>query len=362
MTSQNPARKSGKGITCQKSHKGTQKSGRRMLILLLCLAIAILIFVIAAYPLVFAGAPKTATIRIPRNATENIVRDSLEKYLGGSYTDNVMLAIKMRGADFSKRHGSYEIPKGMNAMRAMRRLTSGAETPVKFTINGFRGLDRLAGEASSKMDFSKEEFLKAATDPETLAPYGLTPECAAALFIDDTYETYWSGTPEKIIEKIGKNYSNVWNDERRKKAASLGMTPQQVMILASIVDEETNAASEKGTIGRLYINRLDKGMRLQADPTVKYAIGDFEKKRITKQDLQFESPYNTYRNGGLPPGPIRTTSKRTIDAILDSKPHRYLYMCAREDFSGRHNFAETYGDHTRNALRYQHALDERGIK
>ena len=172
----------------------------------------------------------------------------------------------------------------------------------------------------------------------------------------------WSGTPEKIIEKIGKNYSNVWNDERRKKAASLGMTPQQVMILASIVDEETNAASEKGTIGRLYINRLDKGMRLQADPTVKYAIGDFEKKRITKQDLQFESPYNTYRNGGLPPGPIRTTSKRTIDAILDSKPHRYLYMCAREDFSGRHNFAETYGDHTRNALRYQHALDERGIK
>ena len=134
------------------------------------------------------------------------------------------------------------------------------------------------------------------------------------------------------------------------------------MIICSIVDEESNAKSEKGTIGRLYINRLKKGMKLQADPTVRFALNDFTIRRVTRNHLTVDSPYNTYQVEGLPPGPIRTTSVETIDAVLNSQPNDYLYMCAKEDFSGTHNFAADYATHQENARRYQNALNERGIK
>ncbi|MDE5675491.1 MAG: endolytic transglycosylase MltG, partial [Muribaculaceae bacterium] len=151
-------------------------------------------------------------------------------------------------------------------------------------------------------------------------------------------------------------------EERIQKAKDLGLTPAQLMTIASIVDEETNKLDEKDEIGRLYINRYLKGMKLQADPTVKYAVGDFSLRRILNTHLKTSSPYNTYLNTGLPPGPIRTTSVATIDQILNSKPSDAIYMCAKEDFSGYHNFAATYKEHLANAKRYQAALNRRGIK
>lgn len=330
--------------------------------LLLGLAVVIAVFLVALYPMVMVGAPKTATIKIPRDATEQTVRDSLTKYFGESYASKVMRMIALRRADVSKRYGAYEIPEGTNALGAMRRLTSMAQTPVRITINGFRSLPLLVEKVSAKMDFPEDSLWSQLRDPEVMGAYGLTPESAMALFLDDTYEVYWNQPASQLVRKIGENYRFLWSEGRQRKAAEMGVTPEQMMVVASITDEETNDAGEKGTIGRLYINRINKGMKLQADPTVRFAIGDFTIRRVSRNDLKYESPYNTYIVKGTPPGPIRTTSARTVQSILDEPAHEYLYMCAKDDFSGSHNFATDYDEHTRNALKYQASLDSRGIR
>ena len=332
-----------------------------MLYLMLGLTVCIAAFLALLYPAIMVGAPAEANIKIPAGATTETVRDSMVKYLGEDYTSKVMRLVRLRRTDFSLRTGAYTIPKGTNALGAMRKLTSGAQTPVRITINGFRSLPLLINRVSRKMGFPDDSLRVALNDTELLGAYGLTPENAMALFVDDTYEVYWNTSARDLVRKVGDNYLFLWSENRVRKAAELGLTPADVMTIASIVDEETNASAEKGTIGRLYINRLHSNMRLQADPTVRFALGDFTIQRISKADLQTDSPYNTYQHAGLPPGPIRTTSAATVKAVLDSEPSNYLYMCAREDFSGRHNFAATYDEHLKNAVRYQAALDRRGI-
>ena len=339
------------------------KRPSKVLLTVAGVAVAICIGVLLFFLPLFTGEAHADTIiRIPRSASDSTVSDSVSRYLGEDYASRLMKAAKLQGADFSTRHGAYLIPEGTSPMKAARILAKGAQEPVKITINGFRALGNLAARLERRLDFSAEDFLEAATDEERLKKYGLTPDQALSLFIDDSYQVYWSGTPEDLIKKVGAHYNDVWNEQRLKKAADLNLTPAEVMTICSIVDEETNKLDEKGTVGRLYINRLQKGMKLQADPTVRYALGDFTIKRVTGKHLQVESPYNTYRVQGLPPGPIRTSSVATIDAVLDSSPHDYLYMCAKEDFSGYHNFAVTYDEHLENARRYQRALDEMGIK
>lgn len=333
-----------------------------MLFILLGLAFVFLFFLIALYPMIFERTRHTETIRIPANATAANVRDSLTKYYGEGFASKVMRLLTVRDIDFTTRHGSYELPAGTNALSAMRRLSRGGQTPVRITINGFRDIDLLCERISARLEFSADSLRKTLSDPVTLRPYDLTPEQALALFLDDTYEVYWSATPRELIGKIGRNYLSYWNDENRKKALALGITPAEAMTVASITDEETNKPEEKGEIGRLYLNRLAKGMRLQSDPTIRFALKDYSIRRVKGEHLKVESPYNTYTHSGLPPGPIRTTSRATVNAILDSKPSNYLYMCAREDFSGTHNFAATFEEHSKNARRYQKALNERGIK
>jgi len=345
-----------------KSTISSTRTGRLMLTILLVLAVCITVFLAVLYPMVMKTSDKEATIRIPAGATTETVRDSLNKYFGEDFTRNVMRLTRLRGTDFSKRHGSYCIPKGANPMEAMRKITSGAQTPVRITINGFRSLPLLINRVSRKMEFPPDSLKAVLDDHAFLEKYGLTPENAMAMFVDDTYEVYWTTTARDLVSKIGENYLFMWDEARVRRAAELGLTPAGVMIIASIVDEETNDLEEKGAIGRLYINRLNKNMRLQADPTVKFALGDFTIQRITNADLKTESPYNTYLHAGLPPGPIRTTSDDTVRRILESEPNNYIYMCAKEDFSGSHNFASTYGEHIENANRYQAALDRKGIK
>lgn len=305
-------------------------------------------------------APSSAIVRIPSHASNAQLRDSISKYLGDGYAKKVARLVSLRGTDLNTRHGAYLIEAGMSPLDGMRRLTSGPQQPLTITINGFRLLPVLEEKVAARFDFSADSIAKTLSDAEVMKGYGLTTEQALALFINDSYDFYWNASPEEIVKKVGAHYNDVWTPERKAKAQGLGLSPADVMILASIVDEESNKLDEKGTIGRLYINRLDRGMKLEADPTVRYAGGDFTVKRIVRPK-EVDSPYNTYLHQGLPPGPIRTTSVETIDAILDSKPHDYIFMCAREDFSGYHNFASTYTQHQMNARRYKRELDRRGI-
>lgn len=340
----------------------SRKKPKILLYTLIATAIILIAGTISVAPFVFSRNSKTVTIRIPENATPEEVKDTLYKYLDHTFADRVLFMANAHAHDFYNRHGAYEIPKGMSPFRAMRRLTRGAQTPVRITVNHFRDLETLAEGISCKTDFTAEDFMKAATDSATLASYGLTPSQALALFLEDTYEIYWSWTPQQVVKKFGDNYKTMWTGINKDKANVLFMKPSDIMIIASITDEETNKNREKGRIGQLYINRLRRGMKLQADPTVRYAVGNFSIQRVTKDHLLTESPYNTYRVEGLPPGPIRTTSKRTVEAILNHPHTTDIFMCAREDFSGYHNFSSDYAEHMQNALRYQKALDERGIK
>lgn len=335
---------------------------KKAVIIFSSLALAFLLAAIFFLPLLLKEAPNDAIIRIPANASTKTVCDSIARYLGDDYASLVMRMAKINRSDFTKRHGAYLIPEGTSPARAERKLSKGAQHPLTLTVNGFRTMPLLADRISRKMDFTSSDFMKAASDSSILKEYGLSPQQAIALFLDDSYQVYWSASPESVVKKIGDNYNRVWNTERKKKAAEIGLTPAQIMTLCSIVDEESNKLDEKGKIGRLYINRLKKGMPLQADPTIRFALDDFSIRRVKGNHLKADSPYNTYINRGLPPGPIRTTSVATLDAVLDSQPSDHLYMCASDDFSGHHNFAASYQQHLENARRYRKALDARGIK
>lgn len=338
-----------------------KKKTKRMVIIFSVMALFVAAMLMCL-PLLIEKAARDALIKIPKGATREMVHDSIAKYLDDGFASKMMRVAKVRGSDYAERHGAYLIEQGMSPLQAEHRLSHGAQEPITLTINHHRGLDALAKRIAAKLDFTADELISLVTDPEYLKQYGLTPDQALALFPEDTYEVYWSASPQGVMEKISDNFNKIWNEERLEKAKKLGCTPAEIMTVCSIVDEETNKVDEKGAIGRLYINRLKKGMKLQADPTVKFALGDFSLRRIRSNHLTVNSPYNTYRNTGLPPGLIRTTSVRTIDEILNSEPSDHIFMCAKEDFSGYHNFASNYQEHMANARRYQQALNKRGIK
>lgn len=340
--------------------KAKHRHSRSVAIVISAVVVVALIVFAVMYFLLSGMAPSSAIVRIPANASNEQLHDSVSKYLGEGYAKKVSRLVRLRGTDLNTRHGAYLVEAGMSPLDAMRRLTSGPQEPLTITINGFRLLPVLEEKVAARFDFSTDSIAAALSNPVLLKDHGLTPEQVLALFINDSYEFYWDASPEDVIMKVGAHYNDVWSSERKAKADALGLSPADVMILASIVDEESNKLDEKGAIGRLYINRLKRGMKLEADPTVRYAGGDFSVKRIVRP-REVDSPYNTYLHPGLPPGPIRTTSVETIDAILDSRPHDYIFMCAREDFSGYHNFAATYSEHQANARRYKRELDRRGI-
>lgn len=329
------------------------------LVILFVLAGIILLYIFL--PAVANKSETSALIKIPSNATSEMVRDSVSKYLGDKYADALISVSKVRKADFSKRHGAYMIDSGISPWKAERVLNQGAQHPMIVVINNAKGINMLSERVSKKLDFSADSLKKQLKDSVFLAQYGLKPSQALALFIDDSYQAYWNASPKSFSSKLGAQYKKIWNEERLKKAEKLGLSPSEVIILASIVDEETNKMDEKPLVARLYLNRLNQKMKLQADPTVKFALEDFSLRRIRSEHLQVESPYNTYKVTGLPPGPIRTVTVKDIDAVLDAPMHDYLYMCAKEDFSGYHSFAKDYPTHLQNARKYQRALNQRQI-
>ncbi len=257
--------------------------------------------------------------------------------------------------------GRYAIRHGMTMPDVIRLLRSGKQTPVNLTFNNLRTRENLAGRLSQQLMLDSLTLLHALRDPSLAERQGFNEETLIAMFIPNTYEVYWDTGVEQLMKRMKKEYDVFWNDVRRKKAQETGLTPTEVSILASIVEEEATYADEYPIVAGLYLNRLKRGMRLEADPTVKFAVGDCSLQRILFKHLEVESPYNTYRNNGLPPGPIRIPSIAAIDAALSPQQHHYLFMCAKDDLSGRHNFAVTHAEHTRNAARYQRALNRRGI-
>ena len=249
----------------------------------------------------------------------------------------------------------------MTALRVAQNLRKKRQTPVRFTFNNIRTLSQLAERAGMVMEFTPDEFLEACDSVLPKRGYRSGDEYTAA-FLPDSYEFYWTASPYKVVSALADTRDRFWNEQRRSAARRLGLRPVEVAVVASIVEEETADDKERGTVARLYLNRLQKGMKLQADPTVKFAVGDFSLRRITARHLAVESPYNTYRVNGLPPGPIRIVDATTLDGVLDAPKNPYIYMCAREDFSGYHNFASDYSPHMANARRYQAELNKRNIR
>jgi len=298
-------------------------------------------------------------IHIPGGASSQAVADSIRSVLGPAEGDRVVSMWKLLSSGQSASHGAYKVTDGQSLFSVARNISRGRQTPVRVTWNNVRTIQELAEAVARNMEFSPEDFLLACD--ERLKPEGFSMPTYPAAFLPDTYEFYWTTQAVDVVDKLYSYSKDFWSDERVAAARKLGLDPVQVATVASIVEEETGKADERGAVARLYINRLQSGMPLQADPTVKFAIGDFSIRRITNEMLRTESPYNTYRVKGLPPGPIRIPSKNTLEAVLSAPEHDYLYMCAREDFSGYHNFSRDYNTHLDNARRYQAELNRRNI-
>jgi len=328
-------------------------------------SVAFIVAGIRAYQLyqyVFRENVKTDYVLIIReNATYEQVTDSL-------VTHDVLLNIKAfrwvskkKGYRNAVKPGRYHFKKGMNSNQIVNMLRSGLQEPVDVTFSNLRFKEDLAGKVSRYIEADSLSILNLFYDEKKIADYGFTPETFRAMFIPNTYEFYWTTSAEAFAERMKTEYDRFWTEERRKKAAEINLTPVEVITLASIVQSETSKNEELQRVAGLYINRLKRGQLLQADPTVKYAVGDFSLKRILNSHLDIESPYNTYKYAGLPPGPILFPETAAIDAVLNYEQHSYIYMCAKEDFSGYHNFANTLEQHNRYAALYRAALDKQKI-
>ncbi|HPM10582.1 MAG TPA: endolytic transglycosylase MltG [Paludibacter sp.] len=258
--------------------------------------------------------------------------------------------------------GRYALENKMSNVELIRKLRNAQQDPVKLQFNSLRTKEQLAGRIAEQIMVDSASLITLMNDPEFLKQYEVTPETVISLFIPNTYEVFWNIKAENLFKRMKREYDHFWTSERKAKAAAIPMTQEEVIILASIIQEETNKKSEYPIIAGLYINRLRKKMPLQACPTVKYAVGDFTLQRILHKHLKVDSPYNTYKYPGLPPGPIRTPSTICIDAVLNYEKHDYLYMAADASLNGGHAFAKTGAEHMRNARKIQQVLNEKGIK
>lgn len=259
--------------------------------------------------------------------------------------------------------GHYIMEPGMNVIELVRMLKLGLQTPVNVTINNVKTPQYLAGKLSRQIMADSAQIVKVLTDEQLAKSLGFTsPLTMFSMFIPNTYEFYWTVTPEEFVERMRTEYKRFWNEERDAKRKRSGLSRTEVMTLASIVYEETRKVDEMPRIAGVYINRLRQGIPLQADPTIKYAMQDFGLRRILYRHLKYQSPYNTYINKGLPPSPICMPSIDAINAVLNFEKHEYIFFCARPTFDGYHNFARTLREHNANARAYQKELNKRKIK
>lgn len=277
----------------------------------------------------------------------------------GNYIQDLVsfsFVAKITGYDEQIKPGRYVLRKNMTNLEALRVLRSGKQEPVKITFNNVRLVSELAEKITRNLEMKPQEFEVALIDFAMSNSYGFNKDNIIAMFIPNTYEVYYNIAPAALVKRMYREYESYWTPERKEKAKKTGLTEIEVSTLASIVQAETIRDDEAPIIAGLYLNRLKKGIALQADPTLKFAVGDFSLKRVLNVHKEIDSPYNTYKYPGLPPGPINMPESYALEAVLNYTPSDYYYMCAKEDFSGNHNFTNSYSEHIRNAQRYQKAL------
>ncbi|WP_422008584.1 endolytic transglycosylase MltG [Roseivirga pacifica] len=341
------------------------KKRKRLLLGMIIFSVLLTSFSFYFYQLFFGvnvlAEKNDTTILIDRDDTFDSLRNRLydeqiiEDALSFSFVSKVL------GYQDAIKPGVYLLNKDMNNLEAVRKLRAGDQTPVNITFNNVRLKPELAEKITANTGVSTDEFLALLNNEDYIADFGFNEATVIGMFIPNTYEVYWTISAEALFERMNKEYKAFWNDSRKQKAEAIGLSPAEVSTLASIVQAESIMGDESPTIAGLYINRLNKNILLQADPTVKFALGDFEIQRVLTADTRVDSPYNTYRYKGLPPGPINLPTISSINAVLNYKKHDYIYMCAKEDFSGYHRFAKTLVEHNKNARLFQQALNRRNI-
>jgi len=310
----------------------------------------------------FSAVPSKQILYIDTDDTADSVYSKLQPIATERGMSGFELLAGHYNYDSGLRTGRYAIMPEQKTIDVFRMLRNGQQEPVMLTIPEVRTMDRMAGKLSKKLMIDSLSIVLALTNQDYCQQLGYDTATIACMFVPNTYEVYWNTSLDNLMQRLCKEHDSFWNEERTTKAAQLGLTPNEVATLASIIDEETANNGEKPMVAGMYLNRLKKGMLLQADPTVKFALGDFTLRRILNKHLEVDNPYNTYKYPGLPPGPIRVPSVQGLEAVLNPAQSNYLYMCAKEDFSGTHNFACTLAEHMQNARRYQQALNQRGIR
>lgn len=333
---------------------------RKPLVAFLVITILGISFVFYAYQIVY-----TPNILVDQQDRVLIIRkgDTFKtvqsKLHDGKYINDLVsfsFLAKLMGYNDNIKEGRFVLRKDMTNLQAIRTLRSGNQQPVKITFNNVRLIDELAEKITKNLSVTPTEFQASLIQFTKSNPHGFNKNNIISMFIPNTYEVYYNVSSEGLIERMHDEYEKFWNEDRLAKAKKLGLTPLEISTLASIVQAETIRDDEAPIIASLYLNRLRTGMPLQADPTLVFAAGDFSLKRVLNEHKEINSPYNTYKYAGLPPGPINMPHIKSLDAVLNHAETNYLYMCAKEDFSGRHNFTNNYQEHMRNAAKYQRAL------
>lgn len=302
------------------------------------------------------------SIYISPGDTKDSLLEQLKKAGNTHKTGHISFLMDGLGYKPPFKTGHFKLEPGISDYKLVRSLKTGIQTPVRITFNNVRTVEQLAARLSNQLLVDSLSLLNCFRDTSWMSGEGFNEYTYICVFLPNTYEVWWNARPEAIRDLFIREYRNFWNESRVKAAQRHKLTPIDVQTLASIVEEETNKGDEMPKVAGLYLNRMRIDMPLQADPTLKFAAGDMTLKRILNVHTTINSPYNTYKHTGLPPGPIRIASIRAIESVLNAQRHSYLYMCAKADFSGYHAFATTLSQHNKNAAAYHKALNERGIK
>lgn len=341
---------------------GLKKTSKKILAVIFILLLVFVSAVFYFYKSNATNIKSTFFIKLEEKDNIETLTEKLTKECGLKYPFIFKkIAHKMNLERWMKR-GRYELKPEMTMVEVVKLFRAGRSQTVNLTIKGVSTLEKFALNCGEKLEPDAQDFLYLLSDSTFLDSLGFNTQTVYSLLIPDTYNTYWHTQPDELLIKLKLEYNKYWTSERIAKAKACNLTPLQVSTLASIVCKETSKPDDMPIVAGLYLNRIKTNMPLQADPTVIFAQNDMSIRRVTNTHLQISSPYNTYRNVGLPPGPICIPSKQAIEAVLNYTQHNYIFMCAKEDFSGYHNFATTYGEHLLNAKRYQAALDRKAIK